>query len=49
MELLNKKMDDLNVIPHHTQDLSYDINGGEQEMEFQDHSSEQVNFMGKFQ
>ena len=47
MELLNKKMDGLNVMPHHTQESSYD--GGDQDMEFQDHSSEQVNFMGNFQ
>ena len=45
MELLNKKMDGLNVMPHH----AYDVNGGEQDMEFQDHSSEQVNFIGNFQ
>ena len=49
MELLNKKMDGLNVMPHHAQDSNYDVNGGEQDMEFQDHSSEQVNFMGNFQ
>ena len=43
-------MDGLNVMPHHTQDSSYDVNGGDQDMEFQDHSfSEQVNFIGNFQ
>ena len=47
MELLNKKMDGMNVMPHHTQESSYD--GGDQDMEFQDHSSEQVNFMRNFQ
>ena len=49
MELLNQKMDGLNVMPHHTQDSSYDVNGGDQDMEYQDHSfSEQVKFMGNF-
>ena len=27
MELLNKKMDNLNVAHHHSQDTSYDLNG----------------------
>ena len=34
MEFLNKKMDGLNVMPHHAQDSSYDVNGGDQDMEF---------------
>ena len=50
MELLNKKMDNMNVNSHHTQDFNYALNGGEQDIEPQDYSfSKQVNYMGNFQ
>ena len=50
MELLNNKMDNMNVSSHQTQDITYAMNGGEQDMEPQDCSfSEQVNYMGNFQ
>ena len=32
MKLLNKKMDNLNMAPHHTQDTSYDLSGGDQDI-----------------
>ena len=49
MELLNKKMDNMNVNSHHTQDFNYALNGGEQEIKLQDDSSsKQINYMGNF-
>ena len=49
MKLLNKKMDNLNMAPHHTQDTSYDLSGGDQDIEVQDYSfSKQVNYIGNF-
>ena len=50
MELLNKKMDNMNVSSHQTQDIIYAMNDGEQDMEPQDYLfSKQVNYMGNFQ
>ena len=50
MELLNKKLDNMSVVPHHNQDMSCDLSGGDQDIEAQDYSfSEEVNFMGNFQ
>ena len=40
----------MSVVPHHTQDMSYDLNRGDQDIEAQDYPfSKQVNFMGNFQ
>ena len=40
----------MNVISHHTQDFTYALNEGEQDIDPQDYSfSEQVNYMENFQ
>ena len=38
MELLNKKMDNINIVSHHAHDMSYDLSEGDQDIQDQDYS-----------